>query len=67
MQAAQNQKQTNTAGLAKFLKLKTGAKVMLTVNTDIQDCPINVHPGIIRHTEFSQAGARKAYVKFPDK
>ena len=40
---------------------------MLTVNTDIQDCPINVHPGIIRHTEFSQAGARKAYVKFPDK
>ena len=36
MQAAQNQKQTNTASLAKFLKLKTGAKVMLTVNTDIR-------------------------------
>ena len=32
IQAAQNQKQTNTGCLAKFLKLKVGAKVMLTVN-----------------------------------
>ena len=37
IQAAQNQKQTNTGGLTKLLKLKIGAKVMLTVNIDIQD------------------------------
>ena len=34
-QAAQNQNQTNTGGLAKLLKLKIGAKVMLIVNIDI--------------------------------
>ena len=32
--AAQNQKQTNTGGLAKLLKLKIGAKVMITVNSN---------------------------------
>ena len=37
IKATQNEKQTNTEDLAKFLKLKIGAKVMLTVNIDIQD------------------------------
>ena len=41
IQAAQNQKQTNTGGLAKFLKFKNGAKIMLAVNVNIQDRPIN--------------------------
>ena len=36
--AAQNQNQANTGGLPKLLKLKIGAKVMLTVNIDMQDC-----------------------------
>ena len=36
-QGPQNQKQTNTEGLAKLLKLKIGVKIMLTVNRDIQD------------------------------
>ena len=31
IQATQNQKQTNAGGLAKLLKLKIGAKVMLTI------------------------------------
>ena len=35
VQAVQNQKQTNTVGSAKFLKLKVSAKVKLAVNTDI--------------------------------
>ena len=35
IQAAQNQKQTNTRGLTKFRKLKTRSKVMLRVNIDI--------------------------------
>ena len=42
---AQNQKQTNTGGLARSLKLKIGPKVMLTVNVDIQDRLINGRTG----------------------
>ena len=34
IQAARNQKQTNTGGSTKLLKLKIGAKVMLTANID---------------------------------
>ena len=34
LQSARNQKQTDTGGLAKLLKLKIGAKVMLTANID---------------------------------
>ena len=43
----QNQKQTNAGGLATLLKLKTGAKVILTINLDIQDFLINGHTGIL--------------------
>ena len=50
--AAQNQKQTNTGGLAKLLKLNIGAKVMLTVNVDIQGCLINGQTGNVNHIEF---------------
>ena len=37
IQAAHNQKQINTGGLAKLLQLKIGVKVIFTVNIDIQD------------------------------
>ena len=63
---AQNQKQTNTGGLAMLLKLKIGAKVMLTVNIDIQDRLINDQTGIIGYIEFAQGSACKVYVKFFD-
>ena len=66
IQAAQNQIQTNTGRLVKLLKLKTGAKVMLAVNMDMQDHLINGQTGIIRHIEFAQGGARKKYIKFSD-
>ena len=52
IEAAQNQKPTNTGGLAKLLKLKIREKVMLTVNIDIPDRLINGQTGNIRHTEF---------------
>ena len=61
MQAAQNQKQTNTAGLAKFLKLKIGAKVILTVNIDIHDYLINDQTTIIRHIEFTLGSVCNVY------
>ena len=66
IQAAQNQKQTNTGGLAKLLKLKSGAKVMLTVNIDIQDSLINDQIRIIRHIEFPHSSFCKLYVRFSD-
>ena len=65
-QVAQNQKQTNTGGLAMLLKLKIGAKVMLAVNIDIPYRLINDQTGIIRHIEFAQGSACKVYVKFSD-
>ena len=66
IQAAHIQKQTNTGDLAKSLKLRIGAKVMLTVNIDIQHRLINGQTGIIRPIEFAQASAGKVYVKFSD-
>ena len=64
IETARNQKPTNTGGLAKLLKLKIGAKVMLTVNMDMQDRLINGQTGNIRHTELVQGTTHKAYVKF---
>ena len=66
VEAVQNQKQTNTGGLEKLLKLKIGAKVMLTVNVDIQDRLINDQTGNIEHIEFVQGTVCKVYVKFSD-
>ena len=37
IQAAQNEKQTNTGGLTKLLKLTIGTKAMSAVNIDTQD------------------------------
>ena len=48
-------------GLAKLLKLKIGAKVMLTVNIDIQDPLINGQTGNISHVELGQG---KVFVKY---
>ena len=53
IQAAENQKQTNTGGLGKLLKLKIGAKLILAVNIDIQDRQIYGETGIIRHIDFA--------------
>ena len=66
IEAAQNQKQTNTWGLAKLVKLKISAKVMLTVNVDIQDDLINGQTGNIEYIEFVQGTIRKVYVKSSD-
>ena len=49
-----------------MLKLKAGAKVMLTVNKGILDCLINGLTGNIRHIEFTQGTVHKVYVKFSD-
>ena len=66
IQAAQNQKQTNTGGLAKLL-VKNWCKVMLKVNLNIQDRLISGQTGNISHIEFAQGSVWKTYVKFSDK
>ena len=45
MKLIQNGKPTDTDCLVKCLKLKLEAKVMLTVNVDVQDSLINVLNG----------------------
>ena len=64
IEAAQNQKQTNTGGLAKLLKLKVRAKVMLTVNIGIQDRLINGQTGNTEHIEFVQGTIIKYMLNF---
>ena len=66
IQAAQNRKQTNIRGLAKLLKLKIGAKVMLTVNLDIQYRLINGQTGKNSYIDFARGIVQKVYVKFSD-
>ena len=66
IQAAQIQKQTNTGDLVNLLMPKIGAKLMLTVNIDIQDHLINGQTGNISHIELAQGSACKIYVKFSD-
>ena len=53
----------NQQSLAKLLKLKVDAKVVLRIDLDVQDCLINVQTGNNRHTEFAQGSGRKEYVK----
>ena len=48
IQAAQNQKETGTGGLAILLKLNNGAKVKLEDSIDIQDRLINGQLGNIQ-------------------
>ena len=66
IEAAQNQKKTNTADLGKFIKFKIGAKVMFTVNVDIQDRLINDQTGNVEHIEFVQGTVCEVYVRFSD-
>ena len=49
-----------------MLKLKIDAKVMLTVNIDIQYRLINGQTGNIRHIEFAEGTVHKVYVNFSD-
>ena len=64
--AAQNRKPSDTGGLVKCLKLKLEAKVMLTVNLDVQDRLINGQSGIAKHPEIIENNVTVIYIKFDD-
>ena len=61
---AQNKKQFETGGLAKCLEIKVGAKVMVTVNVDIQDMLINGQIGEVAGFEIMSSIEEKVYSKF---
>ena len=67
MQSAQNRKQSESGGLALQLKLKIDARVMLTMNVDIEDRLINGQVGTVNHFRKNQHNQITiVYVKFDD-
>ena len=66
IEAARNQKQTDTEGLTKLLKLTISDKLILEVNVDMQDSLVNGQTGNIEYIESVLCNIRKVYVKFSD-
>ena len=64
--AALERKQSETGGLARILKLKIGAKVMLTSNIDIEDRLINGQIGTIYNIITQDSGVTKIFIEFQD-
>ena len=60
----QNKKQSETGDVPKCLELKVGAKVMVTVNIDIQDMLINGLDGEMIGFEIKNSIVKKGYLKF---
>ena len=61
---AQNKKQSEIGDLAKCLELKVGAKVMVTVNVDIQDRLINGQVGEVIGFEIKNSIVKKFISSF---
>ena len=63
---AQNKKPCETGGLAKCLEPKVGANVMVTVNVDMQNMPLNRQIGEMTGFEIMNSIVEKVYLKFQD-
>ena len=62
-----NQSQSETGGLAGTLELKVNARVMLTVNVDLEDRLVNGQLGPAKDFQKDQNGnVLKIYVAFDD-
>ena len=61
---AQNKKQSEIGGLAKCLELKVDAKVIVTVNVDIQDMLINGQAREEIGFEIMNSIVKKDYFEF---
>ena len=66
VQNALNRKQSETGGLAHILKIKVGAKVMLTSNIDINDRLINGQIGTVHNIVTRSGTVTKIYISFQD-
>ena len=59
--------QIQAGGLAATLHIKLNARVMLTVNVDLQDRLVNGQLGTVKHIVLnSQNNVSKIYIKFDD-
>ena len=64
---ALNPNQSETGRLASILKVKSNARIMLTVNIELQDRLINGYIGTIKHVSKGRINnITKIYVKFDD-
>ena len=64
---ALNKNQSETGGLAGKLELKVNARVMLTVNVDVNDHLINGQIGTVKQLLLNNDGrVSKIYIKFDD-
>ena len=62
-----NQSQSETEELAGTLELKVNARVMLTVNVDLEDRLVNGQLGTVKHFQKDQNGnVLKIYIAFDD-
>ena len=62
-----NQSQSEMGGLARTLELKVNARVMLTVNVDLEDRLVNGQLGTVKHFQKDQNGnVLKIYIAFDD-
>ena len=64
MTVAQNWKQSDTGGFTKTLQLKIDAKVLLTINTDIQKRLVNDHIGMAKHFEIIDNDIATIFIEF---
>ena len=62
-----NRSQSETGGLAGTLELKVNARVMVTVNVDLEDRLVNGQLGTVKHFQKGQNGnVLKIYIAFDD-
>ena len=64
--AAQSQRKSKAGGVTKILKLKIGAKVMLTLSVDIKDRLINGLMGIVKDFEITENVVSTTSTEFDD-
>ena len=59
--------QSETCGLALILEIKAGARIMLIVNIDLQDRPMNGLLGTIKRISLdTHDNVTRIYIKFVD-
>jgi len=61
-----NMSQSQTKGLIFCLKIKIGARVMLTSNVDISDNLINGQIGTVLHVDYNNNKVKTIFIEFDD-
>ena len=59
---AQNQKQSNTGGLAMLLKVKVNARVIITININLSDKLTNGQVGAVKYFGIIQNEVNTVFI-----